>query len=617
MGGIVFGVYTFGSLLGPATSTGTGSTEEESTGGSTFTGGLYPIEETYTILGGEIFYPLVNSISFDNAIGQRGTCNFQVYDTLSTYSFLIGENIELYNSTNLLWSGVINGLRRRALTSTGVHWEISGISWNYGADKRRIVNTYVADHSSGYFHERAVQQGVIIESPDSNYTTDSPIIFYGNVPTSVVNVGQTYYITSIWESVPHGKDAFNFSTSINGSTMTWTITDPIYTDWHEYTTGTDGLTAGYIVNDIISGTLSNEGITAGTISSGAALGTCVFNYIKPSNAFDILAEQSGYIWNINPDKTLDFMPLSASTVCSTMNASQMKDVILTENNPKYRNTMYVIGGMELTMQATELQYGDGARYTYTTPFPIMKTPEISTVTVAGTSTQDVGYQGVDTTHSYFWQKFSNIVSQNATNTALGTTDYIKIVYYGGYPTVAVAQEEDAISALAAVELGTGLVEDTLQKGKETLYSDNLTIAENVVSKYATDVDTLTFKTLESGIEAGKLIDIDFPAFGITTAESFLVEGVRANDRDLRFEYNVTCIRGPDPGGWSKFFDEFFTRTLEKDIWAGSVSGDIVVVSHATSEGIAWSEAYIEAVTTCILPCSSNGALLASSTTFLC
>jgi hypothetical protein len=439
------------------------------------------------------------------------------WDEYVPYSFSIGENINVYNAGEIVWSGVIDRINKRLPTSTGIQYTIQGISWNYALDKRRVVGVYTSDS----FAE---------------------------------------------------------------------------------------LNAGAVVEDLIDKYLSNEGISTGVISSGVVLNTVVFNYIKPSQALDALAEQSGYIWQITPDKQLDFKVHDSTYFPFNIGSSQIKfdSIQYIEGSPKYRNVQYIIGGMDLTSTQNAYEYGDSEKQTFTVPYSIMQTPSISEVLSAGSSgvTKSVGILGVDTTHEYFWNKYSKIISQNSTDSALTSTEQLRVEYIGGFPSVAQSYDAAAISTLQSVEGGSGIVEDAFLKGKDSLFADNVTLAGNLLSKYSTVCDTLQFRTREPGISPGKILKIDIPDFGLSS-EEFLVDSVKIRDEDgMYLWFDVKCVSGYDYGGWSQFFDNMITRTIEKDIWEGAIAGDVIVVSTEFAEGFTWTEGVVKSPFTCPLVCAA-------------
>jgi hypothetical protein len=366
---------------------------------------------------------------------------------------------------------------------------------------------------------------------------------------------------------------------------------------------TAGLDAQYIVNDLITNYLAGEGITAGTISSGCALGNVMFNYIQPSKCLDVLAEQSGYIWQVNPDKTLDFKPHDYEVLSFGIGTTQMKaeSITYTETNPKYRNVQFVIGGYAYTDLLTDVQYGDSTKLSYLTQYPVMKVPDVQVILAASTGhVEDVGILGIDTSQRWFWNKYTNVISQNASNTPLSAAERVKVEYTGGY--------KSPVSLYNYPEGGTGIVEDVLSRGQESVYDENVTLGSALLTKYSTMTNTLSFKTRESNISPGKILKVTFPEFNLSS-EEMLVDRVGIRDQEGLIWYTVSALTGPEHGGWSKFFDDFITKTIEKDIWANN-SGEIVAITTNWGETFKWTEFTTQSVFTCPLPCAA-----ASSTTF--
>lgn len=72
-------------------------------------------------------------------------------------------------------------------------------------------------------------------------------------------------------------------------------------------------TAGYIVADILANELASEAITAGTVSAGATISKIIFDWTRVSDALDELAKLSNYIWYVDPDSLLYFIPRTFDT----------------------------------------------------------------------------------------------------------------------------------------------------------------------------------------------------------------------------------------------------------------------------------------------------------------
>ena len=106
-------------------------------------------------------------------------------------------------------------------------------------------------------------------------------------------------------------------------------------------------TAGAVISDIITDVLSDEGITEGTVSTGATINSYITDIKSTGDILDELADASGYVWNITDSKVLNF------TAPSTLTTSSLSivegdgnhfgfSVSKTLNN--YRNKQFVVGG---------------------------------------------------------------------------------------------------------------------------------------------------------------------------------------------------------------------------------------------------------------------------------
>lgn len=558
-------------------------------------------------IGGREYPFLVNTLNIDNTIGSRGIANFQIwggYEALNTsrtgifqYSFgyIVCNNPAPSVGTRIVFTSAV---LPAGITAGTIYYIVTNkVLSGYNVIQVSATAGGTPIITSGIYYGLVVTWDEYTPYSFSigenvKISNDGDLIWSGVIDRinkklpSYPNAGILYSIQCV---------SWNYALDKRRIVHTYTSTsfDP------------DDLTCGNIVDDIIDKYLGSEGISTGVISSGVELNSAVFNYIKPSQILETLCEQSGYIWQINPDKTLDFKPHDSTYFGFNIGSSQMKhnSIQYIEGSPKYRNTQYVVGGFDLTDSLTEVQYGDSTKQAFVISYPLMQVPAVT----ANGTTKTVGILGIDTTQEWFWNKFSNIVSQNASDTPLSAAQKLSVVYVGGFPSVAKYEDVSAIATLRSNEGGSGLVEDAILKNKDSLYTDNLVLAENLIDKYSTICDTLQFRTLTPGITPGKILKIDLPDFSLSS-EEFLVNSVRVNDEEGDYLwYDVNCVSGYDHGGWSNFFDSFLTRTVEKDIWAGSLTGDIVLRAFTTSETFVWTEATTDSAFLCPLCSSSNEA----------
>ena len=495
-------------------------------------------------IAGNEFPFIDNTLRIDHSLGSRGQGNFRVWDQNSTWVFTKGENIQVFVEGNILWSGVVNKITRTLPSSEGMMYNIQGIDWNYGLDKRRVVMTF----------------------PNTSTATS----------------------TSYYDPMTMAQ------TSI--------------------------LNAGYIVDKMTSQYLIEEGFTIEYISTGAAINSAGFNYITPSHVLDVLAEQSGYVWQINPNKSIAFKPHNFDHFAFEMASTLMqKDSIqYIEGSPKYRNVQYVVGGMNLTSPTTETELGDSKKQAFVMQYPLMQVPAISLIKALGTTStgtnQTVGILGIDTTKQWYWNKLSNIVTQQTTDTAATTSQALCVTYVGGFPSVARTEDSVGIANLRSYEGGSGIVEDAVYKNADSLYTDNKIVANNMIARYSTQCDTLKFKTMRPGLRPGGILRITIPEFNLDSDE-FLVDSVSMQDVDgMYIWYSVDCLSGYDLGGWSGFFETFLQNTIEKDIWEGASVGDILEVVTAVSGTVKIGSSFATTSYSCLTPATS---MFAATTNYPC
>ena len=346
-------------------------------------------------------------------------------------------------------------------------------------------------------------------------------------------------------------------------------------------------TIDYIVKDIVDTYLDDEGvqyITAnadqvlflqpsfpaeiplpGSVDTFATLDEAVFNYISASQALDALKEEANAWWRIEPNKNLYFVKREHLVYPETVDETFMKAGSITckHGNPKYRNRQWIIGGEDLTDEQTEIQIGDGDKRAFALGYRVGKVPTISVSTGGGAyAAQTVGIKGVETGKDWYWNKYSETITQDDAGTLLTSADKVKIVYYGVIDIIVLTDNRVEIDARKTLEgAGTGYVEnvisDTSLESKEAAI--DLGLAK--IKKYAVVGKTLSFTTRTEDFEPGHLITVDLPEYGLNSAE-MLIERVTAYNpanSNLIF-YNIEAVEGPTQGSWQKFFSDISEKT---------------------------------------------------------
>lgn len=314
-------------------------------------------------------------------------------------------------------------------------------------------------------------------------------------------------------------------------------------------------TAAYIVNDIITQYLDDEGVTAGTIQTGPTVIEAIFNYIPITQALDSLAEKAGFIWYIDYDKALYFMARSTVTAPFTLTGDKAlsNSVRVTHHNPQYRNTQYVRGGKDITDELTESRIGDGVLTAFTMNFPLAKVPTIT----LNAGAQTVGIRGIDTGKDWYWSKGSNIISQDDAGTILVSTDTLTVVYYGEFDVIVKTLNEAEITRLQTLETSSGLVEDVASETNSTTREAAFEIANAKLERFASVGTKVKFRTIESGLFAGQLLTINLPEHDID--DDFLIESVVTREQQNTLFYDVIATKGTQYVSWAKLLDNLIAK----------------------------------------------------------
>jgi hypothetical protein len=109
-------------------------------------------------------------------------------------------------------------------------------------------------------------------------------------------------------------------------------------------------TCGYIVDDVVTRLLADEGVTAGTIEDGATLIEYDSSGFQAKDILDDMAAASGYKWYIDDEKALHFVDEDTIVdaehdITEDGEFTDFGDVIVEETLDNYRNKQFVVGGI--------------------------------------------------------------------------------------------------------------------------------------------------------------------------------------------------------------------------------------------------------------------------------
>ena len=346
-------------------------------------------------------------------------------------------------------------------------------------------------------------------------------------------------------------------------------------------------TIDFIVKDIVDTYLAAEGVQyitanadqvlylqpsfpaqiplAGTVDTFATLDEAVFNYISASQALEALKEEANAWWRIEPNKNLYFVKREHLVYPETVDQTFMLNgsISCKHGNPKYRNRQWIIGGEDLTDEQTEIQVGDGDKRAFALGYRVGKVPTISVSTGGGAyAAQTVGIKGVEDGKNWYWNKYSETITQDDAGTLLTSADKVKIVYYGVIDIIVLTDNRVEIDARKTLEgSGTGYVENVISDSSLESKEAAIDLGLAKIKKYAVVGKTLSFTTRTEDFEPGHLITVDLPEYGLNSAE-MLIERVTAyNPANANtILYDIEAVEGPTQGSWQKFFSDISEKT---------------------------------------------------------
>lgn len=336
-------------------------------------------------------------------------------------------------------------------------------------------------------------------------------------------------------------------------------------------------TCGFIVQDIVTNILSAEGVSVGQIYDGQTpsiflypsttlypggnvglIPQANFFYCTVAQALDELAKEASsagvpYYWVIDYNKQIWFVPYTSITNSNTIDGTTIDQAqnppYVERQNPAYRNTQYILGGMAQTVQQTEDRQGDGNTQSWAMGYQLASAP---TITVNG-SGQTVGLKGTSGSQ-FYWAQGDATITQDSGQTKLTSSQTLQVVYIGQYPSVIFSQNNAQISYQAGIDFTTGIVEEVETDNTLTSTANGLSEASQLLTRYAAQGTQLTCTTRTTGYAPGQLVTVNLPMHGLYNAQMLITE-VSASDQTDNYNiwYTIKAVLGPYDVTWVDFF----------------------------------------------------------------
>ena len=313
--------------------------------------------------------------------------------------------------------------------------------------------------------------------------------------------------------------------------------------------------AGDIVRDFINLVFSEEGITEGNVQDGPVISRAVFNYDNGNTGMNYLADTTGFNWEINSLKQLNFFDRSTFVSPFELNdfSHNYKDLTVKKSRSNYRNRQYIRAGTDTTAEIPlekPTPKPDGVSKTFVVRLPIAQKPRIFINTVEVDPTF-IGINGVDKDMKYYFSYNSNAITQDDSQTLLIDTQVIEITYKGLYPLLVVTELPGQVIARKSIEGGSGVHEDIVEESNLDTRQAAMEFANGKLEKYGIIPKVVTFTTENKGLKAGQLLTIANSKHNLSG--TFLIDSISGRDNGVLILYSVKCLDGASVGGWEQLF----------------------------------------------------------------
>jgi len=312
-------------------------------------------------------------------------------------------------------------------------------------------------------------------------------------------------------------------------------------------------TAGAIVTELASTLFnSNFGITVGTIEDGANIEAITFNYLPHEIVLDDLAELSGFYWNVDKDKKLNFRAIDSAPSGFSLNDANRPyhQIRFQESRGQFVNQVFVRAGTRVDEQDTvEVQKGDGDKRSFVVGAPIGNVPTIEVNRGSGYSEQTVGVNGIGSDSQWYYATGTTVITQDVNETVLSASDKVKVTFKGRYPVIISATQDESVVERNAAEGNLGVYQKVIDALDVETQEEAQLRAQAVLEQYSRARLTCSYTTDTSGLEAGQAQRINLTDHGINAV--FLLEKVSASmldDGTLR--YSVEGAATQTVAGWS-------------------------------------------------------------------
>lgn len=509
------------------------------------------------------------SMSITWKLGARPFARLKMFTDDDTYRPTIGhETLVKPNGVDAVFGGSIEDFTEsNPGKSVKIAYDVSVTGHEHRMDRHPINAVCYGRH---YFESNAISDVLTFLEDNPFQDGYAVAVRSTGTPPAPLSTGTKYYVRD------RTSTTCKLSTTSGGSAVN--LTDD-GTGFHHLIYYSSSVVKK--VNAFYGGL---ESITDGTISDGVAVEQYTWEWTNPAAMLDDLAQLSGYVWFINADKELSFVPRTAFSAPFNISDDYalIDSLTVRYTREEYANKIHARIDERAFAATLVSKTGDGSRRIFHVATPIK---EVISITLSAVEL-NVGIYGESGSDWYFTPGDHWII-QDTGGTTLTGSDTIFITYRALGADAVFVEDAAEQAARATVEGSSGIYGKVVQF--DGIYSQAAgadAAQAELDARKAIPVE-LRYKTDEPGLLPGQLQTVTLTAHDISGA-SYLIDEVVADDIDVgRLRYTVRALSTSRLGDYLSVFESFTgggrgSSATGGVAGGGSISGAMVFYSYTAT-----------------------------------
>ena len=458
----------------------------------------------------------------------RGAASFDLFDPTQAFTPAVGQPVAIYDTDGVqVWAGDIADITvsgKFEHSTAKLYYKCSCTGIVARLDKRMVEGKAYLGTTPGFMVSDLLTNWAAGEGITAGNIQPGtqPVSFFGNSTSSQL------FSFAPWPASIRQDQMVMLGTVLS------TMPAPLVAD---------GVRVYWVVNRAASTLQLADWVGGPPItltSNGSPTGNLIWPVIDQvfdspvtvPEALDTLARLSNYVWNVNVDGTLDFIPRTAiaapfSMTDATGDKGNVLQMSIRKTRGQYFNREFRRVAWPAFTPYIETKVGDGTVRKWTLAHPVAI---IESITVDGVSVT-VGHYGSDVygSKAYYFRLGDTAIYQDLGLTVLTAANSLVITYRDLGGNLIFSENTTEQAARAAIETGTsGIYETYVDDSQSADAKGALVKADSDVAVFGFIPGAITTMTFRKGLKPGQLLNIARASLGING--SFLIDQVNCTVR---------------------------------------------------------------------------------------